>query len=142
MENEIPEKIDYDYPEEKPSKNTSLYPLIAGILLIIAFVISIIFWLPTIFIDASLLENMVDLSQFQQIDPSFTIEDVKNLITTCALIEIVLSVFPLLAGVLSIGKKLWGIALACSILGLLTIFGSIPSLIAMILLIVARKEFK
>ena len=129
--------------EPYAKKNTSdSKPLIAGILLIIACVISIVIWAPVLLIDIDVLEQVVDLSQMQEIDPSFTLQDFKNLMSTCALIEIVVSIFPLLGGVLSIGKKLWGIALAGSIIGLFTIFGSIPSLIAMILLIISRKEFE
>lgn len=131
-------KLDPYVEKNKPDSK----PLIAGILLIIAFIISIVIWAPVLVIDISMLENAIDISQMQEIDPSFTIQDLKSLISTCALIEIVLSIFPLLAGVLSIGKKLWGIALAGSIIGLFTIFGSIPALIAMILLIFSRKEFK
>ena len=117
-------------------------PLIAGIFLIIAFVISIVIWTPVIFIDISVIESAIDVSQMQDIDPSFTVESFKAIMSTCALIGIVISIFTLLGGILAITKKLWGIALASSIIGLFTLFGSIPSLIAMILLILSRKEFK
>lgn len=127
------------YFEENKSSSK---PLIAGILLIIACIISIIIWVPVMVIDVSMLESVVDISQMQEIDSSFTIQDFKNFMSTCALIGIVLSIFPLLGGILSIGKKLWGIALASSIIGLFTFFGSIPALIAMILLIFSRKDFK
>jgi len=144
-EDEIPEKTDLDYLSTKPSKNTSSYPLIAGVLLIIAGIISIMLWIPIMAIDTSLIENSVDISQFQQIDPSFTIEDIKSFMTTCAIIGMVISVFPILGGILSIKRKLWGVALAGSIIGLTmfvpSIIGGVLSLIAMILLIISRKEF-
>ncbi len=141
MENEIPQIIDFESESGNTAKHSS-FPLIAGILLIIACIISITFWAPVMFIDTSLLENVSNLSQIQEIDPSFTIQDLKSFMSACALIGIVLSVFPLLGGILSISKKLWGIALASSIIGLFTVFGSIPSLIAMILLIISRQNFK
>lgn len=145
MENEIPEKTDLDYLSTKPSKSTSSYPLIAGILLIIAGIISIMLWIPVITMDISLIENVVDISQFQQIDPSFTVEDIKGFMTTCAIIGMVISVFPILGGILSVKRKLWGIALAGSIIGLTmfvpSIIGGALSLVAMIMLIYSRNEF-
>ena len=141
MENEISQGLDFENESSNPQKHSS-FPLIAGILLIIACIISITFWAPVMFIDIAMLESVSNLSQIQEVDPSFTIQDFKSFMSTCALIVIVLSVFPLLGGILSIGRKLWGIALAGSIIGLFTIFGSIPSLIAMILLIISRQNFK
>ncbi len=147
MDNEIPKNTDVEYlQQEKPSRNTSSYPLIAGILLIIGGILSIVLWLPIFAMDVSLLENVVDIAQFQQIDSSFTYEDVKGFLTTCALIGIVVSIFPILGGIISIKKKLWGIVLTCSIIGLTmfipSIIGGVLSLVAMILLIMSKTEFK
>jgi hypothetical protein len=146
MENEITEYTDLDYTIDKPSRNTSSYPLIAGILLLIGGFISILLWVPVIIMDISIFETVVDISQFQQIDPSFTIEDVKIFMTNCAIIGIIISVFPILAGLISIKKKLWGISLAGSIIGLTmfipSIIGGVLSLVAMILLFLSKKEFK
>lgn len=132
--------LNFDPYAEKNKSNPK--PLIAGILLIIACIISVVIWAPVMVVDVVMLENVSNLSQLQEIDPSFTIQDFKSFMSACALIGIVLSVFPLLGGILSISKKLWGIALASSIIGLFTVFGSIPSLIAMILLIISRQNFK
>ena len=144
-EDEIPEKTDLDYLSTKPSKNTSSYPLIAGILLIVGCVLSMVAWIFFIMsIDISITSDV--LEQFQQIDSSFTIEDVKGFMTTCAIIGMVISVFPILGGILSIKRKLWGVALAGSIIGLTmfipSIIGGVLSLVAMIMLIYSRKEFK
>jgi len=144
MEDEKIENKELDYLSDKPSNKNS-YPLIAGILLIIAGIISIMLWIPVITMDISLIENMIDISQFQEIDPSFTIEDFKGILNTCALIGMVVSAFPILGGILSIKRKLWGIALTSSIIGLTmfipSIIGGILSLVAMILLILSRNEF-
>jgi len=133
----------YKLPETPTQKST--LPLVAGILLIIASVLAMINWLPLLFLDIGTLEELNYITQFQRIDPSITAEQVLGFLTTCAIIGIIISIFPLLGGILSIKRKLYGIAIACSIIGIFSLgilfSSSILSLIALILLIVSRKEY-
>lgn len=142
-----PEKIDsmnlnippYEYYE----KHTS-FPLIAGILLIFTGLVSIAGWILFKNTDVLLLGDL--LKQIQETVPSYTMEDLKNFISVCSLIGIVVSIFPILGGILSVKKKLWSVALTSSIIGFLVIVPVIIliflPLISMILLIVSKKEFK
>lgn len=128
---------------EIPSKKSS-FPMVAGIMLIIAGIVAIIFWTPFFSIDVATIEKTVDISQFQQIDSDITAEYILGLLRACAIFGIILSIFPILGGILAIKRKLFGISVACSIIGLFS-FGmfisSIFSLIALILLIIVRKEY-
>jgi len=128
---------------EIPSKKSSL-PMVAGIMLIIAGIVAIIFWTPFFSMDITTIEKSVDISQFQQIDSDISAEEILGFLKTCAIIGIIISIFPILGGILAIRRKLFGISVACSIIGLFS-FGmfisSIFSLIALILLIIARKEY-
>jgi len=129
---------------EIPSKKNQ-YPKIAGILLIIAGILSLIFWLQFYSIDVSYIEESGILSQSQKLDPDITAEELVSVLKTCATIIIIISIFPLLGGILSIKRKLFGIALACSVIGIFSLgilfLSSVFSGIALILLIVSRKEF-
>ena len=132
----------YDIPET-PKQKSSL-PMVAGILLIIAGIFAIIFWTPFFSVDMTTIEDAVNISQFKQIDPDINAEEILGFFRTCATIGIILSIFPILGGILAIRRKLFGISIACSIIGLFS-FGmfisSIFSLIALIILIFVRKEY-
>ena len=142
-----PEKTDLSNLNILPDENIEKYshsPMIAGILLIFTGVISIFGWILFMHPDESLLGDL--LKQIQVTVPSYTMVDLKNFISVCSSIGIIVAIFPILGGILSIKKKLWGIALTSSIIGLFVIFPIfilifIP-LISMILLIVSRKEFR
>lgn len=137
------DKLEY-FPETPSKKNQ--YPLIAGILLILAGITSLISWISYFSIDVSTIEQSGVMSQFQQINPDITSEEVLGFLKTCATIGIIISIFPFLGGILAIKRKLFGIAVACSIIGLFSLgmlfSSSIFSFIALILLILSRKEFK
>jgi lysylphosphatidylglycerol synthetase-like protein (DUF2156 family) len=139
------EQDDIKYPLQQPSNKSSM-PTIAGILLIFAGIFAIIFWVQFLTIDATTLESIIDISQFQQIDPSITNEQIIAFLNTCAIIGCIISIFPILGGILAIKRKLWGIALAGSIIGLFSLgmllTSSVLSFIALILLIISRKEFQ
>ena len=142
-----PEKTDLLHLNMSPDGyivEHSSYSLIAGILLIFTGILSIFGWILFMRIDESLLVDL--LKQIQITVPSYTMIDLKNFISVCSLIGIFIAIFPILGGILSIKKRMWGIALTSSIIGLFVIFPIfilifIP-LISMILLIVSRKEFR
>ena len=94
--------------------------------------------------DVSLLGDL--LKQIQETIPAYTIEDLKNFISVCSSIGIVVSIFPILGGILSFKKKLWGISLTSSIFGFFVIIPFIFLIfipfISMVLLILSRRYFK
>jgi hypothetical protein len=129
---------------EIPSKKNQ-YPKIAGILLILAGILSLIFWLQFYSIDVSYIVESGILSQVQKIDSDITAEELVSVLKTCITILIIMSIFPILGGILSIKRKLFGIVIVCAIIGIfllgLLFLSFIFSFIALILLIVSRKEF-
>lgn len=132
-------------PLQQSIKNRS-FPKIAGILLIIAGILALIYWIQFLLLDTIMLESYIDIDQLQQLDPTITIEQIVQILNTCAVIGCILAIFPILGGLLALKKKLWGISLVGSIIGLFTlgifITSSILSLISLILLIISKKEFQ
>jgi hypothetical protein len=128
------------------SQNKNQIPLFAGILLIIAGILAFLFWSQFFSIDVATLESLIDISQFEQINPSISAEQIVGLLNTCAIIGCIIGVFSILGGVLSLKRKLWAIALVCSVISLFSLgiflLSSILSFVAMILLIISRKEFQ
>jgi len=144
MEPEKTDLMNLNMPPDEYNQKHFSFPLIAGILLIVAGVASIFGWILFMNTSESILVDL--LKQLQEVDPSYTMENVKNFISVCSLIGIVVSIFPILSGIISVKKKMWGVALAGSIIGL---FAIIPlfiliflPIISMTLLIISRKEFK
>ncbi len=139
------EQEDIKYPFQQPS-NRSLIPMIAGILLFIAGVFSIFFWIQIFALDVTTLESFIDISQFKQIDPSITPEQIIGFLDLCAIIGFIIAVFLILGALFALKRKLWGVALTCSIIGLFSLgilfTSSGLSFISMILLLISRKEFQ
>lgn len=131
-------------PDAKDNKNNPKI-IIAGILLIITGFLSIIMLIILNAIISSNPEQFINISQFTEIDPDITINDVIGLMNICLSIGVVISIFPILGGILCFRKKLWGICLSCAIIGIFTIYPivipGILSLIAVFLLYLSRKEF-
>jgi len=126
---------------ERGNTKRDVKPLIAGIILIIAGFMAILTWISVFAIDFTIL----DLSMLETQNVTITPEQLDSLISICGTIGIILSLFPILGGILAIQKKLWGGALAGSIIGLFTIgpafLSSILSLICLILLIISKDQF-
>jgi len=129
-----------DYNEIGQKKQDSK-PLIAGIILMIAGIMGMLTWIAALSFDMS----MIDISMLETQDMTITTNQLQSMIQICATIGVILSVFPLLGGILTIQKKLWGGALACSIIGLFSIgpifLSSILSLVALILLVMSKEQF-
>jgi hypothetical protein len=155
---EIKKEINTKFDETKPigsdgiapipqqPSNKMSYPTIAGLLLIIAGILGIINWSQIFLIDATSLGSLFDISQIQEFYPTITYGQLLGFFQTCAIIGIIISIFPILGGLLSIKKKLYYIAIATSIIGLFSIgimlSSSILSLIALILLIMSKQNFQ
>ena len=130
----------------QPISQKRILPTIVGFLLIIAGIIALVNWLSIFLLDLNSLSSYYDLSQLQQVYPNITTEQFLGFLKTCAVIGIVISIFPILGGVLAIKRKMWGISVASSIIGLFSIgilfTSSILSFIAIIILFISKKEFQ
>ena len=151
-------KIDTAVVTQKPKENDnlrysdlsiskkSILPTVIGFLLIIAGTVSLINWSFVFFLDINNLNTYYDISQLQQIYPNITYEQFLNFLKTCATIGLIVSVFPILGGILAIKRKMWGISIACSFIGLLSIgiyfTSSLFSFIGIIVLFISKKEFQ
>ena len=136
---------DYLEYSQKPQSNKLSKPFIAGILMIIAGFLAILFWAQIYSIDVKTISSIIDISQLESMEPSITVETFVSFIKSCSIIGFIISIFIILGGILSIKRKLWGIALTCSIIGIFSVgiilTSSIFSFIAMVLLILSRKEY-
>ena len=142
--NQLSYQSNTNYPPQQ-SPNRNLFPSIAGILLLLSGIITIIYCIFVV-INADILTSIIDISIIQESLPNVTPDDIKQVIVLCWTVIGIVAIFTLLGGILSLKKKLWGIALVGSIFGLSGVFAmfipGILSCIAMILLIKSRKEFQ
>jgi len=119
-----------------PAKPQTMMPMIAGILLIVAGILSIANWgyILAVFATDPTAAGFMAL-----------IPGLATLVYVCGGIFIVLSIITLLGGVMALRRRMWGLALVGSILGLFIIgpFGvsSLLSLVGLIILAISRKEF-
>lgn len=138
---EYDQNINQEAMSTPPQKSTSK-PLIAGILLIIAGSLGMLTWISALTFDLSMLDPSIFQAQNITISPA----QIQSMVQTCSIIGIILSVFPILGGILSVQKKLWGGALACSIISLFTIgplfLSSVLGIIALILIVLSKDEFQ
>jgi hypothetical protein len=120
----------------------SYKPIIAGILLILAGLLGILMWTSVIFFN----DYSTMFEQIQNQDIQITKEEFQSIINMCSTIGIILSIFPILTGFISLKRKMWGIVILGSIIGLIIIgpllISSILCLTALILVAISKKEFK
>jgi hypothetical protein len=144
--------------EKKPLKSDIVEPLsqqpsnrfsitsIAGFILIIAGILAIFNWIQIFLYDMTTIQSIIDINQIKEFYPSITYEQLLSFFHTCAIIGIVISIFPILGGLLAIQRKFYYIAIAGSILGLFSIgivfTSSVLSLIGLILLVIYRQKFQ
>ena len=133
-------------PISQQTSNKRSFTKIAGIILLIAGILAILNWIQIFTYDASTLESFIDMSQIKELYPEMDYQKLYQLLQTCAIIGIVISIFPILGGLLAIQRKLYYIAIAGGIIGLFSIgfvfTSSILSLVGLILLILFRQEFQ
>ena len=124
--------------EEKRKKYSS-FPKIAGSLLIIIGITSLLLYSLIFFIP-------IDPSDFSQEETRITVEEIRTLYITVAIIEIIFCIFAIIGGISAITKKSWGIAILGSILGsFILVFyfvTTIVSLACLILIAYSRYTFK
>ena len=133
-----------DQEFENKEVSISYKPMIAGILLIIAGLLGIYTWATTAVFDISTMDPSI-IEQLEQSGVDITLEQIQEFLGICSIIGIILSIFPILGGILSLKRLNWGIVIVMSIIGLFTIgpvlISSILSLIALILVALSKKEF-
>ena len=118
-----------------PAKPQTMMPMIGGILLMVAGLTAIGFWAYVAFVAATLVEGFVPIGGGL----------LTGIIAVCGAIMIILGIIALLGGLMALRRKMWALALVGSILGLFTIgfygISSLLSFVALIILVIARKEF-
>ncbi len=151
-------RFDSNIDEKKPLKSDKIEPLsqqpssrfsmpkVAGFILIIAGIFAIFNWIQIFLLDLTTIESFIDINQIKEFYPSITYEQLLGFFHTCAIIGIVISIFPILGGLLAVQRKFYYIAIIGSIIGLFSIgilfSSSVLSLIGLILLIISRQKFQ
>ena len=134
-----------DQEFENNEVSISYKPMIAGIILIIAGILGIYTWATTAIFDINTMDPSI-IEQLQQSGVDITLEQIQEFLGICSIIGIILSIFPILGGILSLKRLNWGIVIVMSIIGLFTIgpvlISSILSLIALIFVALSKKEFQ
>lgn len=120
-----------------PFRPSTSKPTAAGVLMILAGLMSAGFWAVVVFSTGSLVAQSVTGS---------TLAQVQGVLAVCGGIEILFSVLMIVGGAFATQRKMWGIALVGSILGLFTIgflfLSSLFALIAIILIATSHNEFR
>jgi hypothetical protein len=124
--------------------NKTSKPFIAGILLIIAGVLGILSGISMYYTDINSVFQSIDPNLFQ--GQNITAADIQNVLNICSIALVIISIIPILGGILSIQRRSKMAVLACSIIGIFTIgpvfLSSIMALIATILIAMEKTEFK
>jgi len=150
----IPEQITMQDTFQQPVSK-SFKPVMAGVLLIIAGVISLLFWILAATTNESIINSAMNVSQSQFSKFNLTSGQLNETLIICETVGGVMAVFSILAGVLSLKRKIWGLALVASmpqsLLGVLWLItpGSSPmlafgilALIGLLLIAFSRREFQ
>lgn len=117
-------------------------PRIAAILLILAGFLSMIMWLSIAALDVSIVETLID-AQYDSM--SITAESLKDFFVVCGALGFLFGVFIILGGVMILRKRLWGMGIAASVVGLFSIgpmfLSSIMCFLGLIFLLYSKNEF-
>ncbi|MFO7792853.1 MAG: hypothetical protein R6W73_07755 [Candidatus Saliniplasma sp.] len=128
-------------PYDRKDGSRSNKPLIAGLLMIIAFILAVVA-AGQIFLfdlDAVDIEEELEGEEVGQ-------ELIETVMNVCGAVFLILGIFLLVGGILAIKRMYWGVALAASIAGIFSMgpffLGSVLSLIALVLIVMSKDEFK
>jgi hypothetical protein len=146
--------VEQDALFQQPIIKTSK-PTIAGILLITAGLIALLFWILAATANESIINSAMNASQSQFSKFNLTRGQLGETLIICETVGGVIAVFSILAGVLSLKRKIWGLALVASmpqsLLGVIWLIvpGSSPmlafgllALIGLFLIAFSRREFQ
>lgn len=124
-------------PQSPQPAQRSALPTAGGVLLLIAGIIALINWIWVAFVAGTIGGMMTAIPG---------LGGFGAIMIVCGVVGIIFSIIALVGGVMAIQRKMWGLALAGSILGLFTIgfvfVSSILSLIALILIALSKSEFQ
>ena len=126
--------------QSQQPRTPSIMPVLAGVLLILAGLLGLLTWASALAVDTSMLQNLLPSNS------PVTAEQLQSVLVVCGIIGSIVSIIALAGGIVALRRKAWGLAMVGSILGLITIgpyfLASILALIALIVLIISRKDFR
>lgn len=122
-------------------------PLIAGVILIIAGLLSLYFWVPLLMVDESVIDDLKENDEtFSDLTSGQSSEEIRESYMICGTIGLIISIFIILGGILSIRKKMWIVSLASAVIGSFIIvqiyLPGILCIIALFILLISKNEFQ
>lgn len=129
-------------PTHKLSK-----PMIAGVILIIAGLVSLALWAPVLMIDESSIDDLKQNdATFSDLTDDHSSEEIRESYMICGTIGLIIAIFIILGGILAVRKKMWVISITAGFIGSFTLvqilIPGILCIIAVMLLILSKKEFQ
>ncbi len=125
---------------ENASEEKSKKPMIAGILMVTAFILALVTAGNMFFLDTNQLN--LEGQMEEEIDQSL----IENIVNVCGALILLFGVFLLVGGIFAIKRIHWGFSLVAAIVGIFSIgfqfMGSILSVIALILIFISKDEFE
>ena len=125
-------------PLMEPPKSKK--PLIAGLLMIGSAVLAAIMGIQYLVMDAAEIESLLPA-----LPEGITIEDIMDMIRACGVVVMIFAAIAMLGSVMAITRRRFGLAAAGSVFAILGygyLLGSVLGIIALILLLISRDEFK
>ena len=120
--------------------------MIAGILLIVAGIISIMALIPYLTLDDVTIDDLKEKDdEFNKYAENKTNEQIKNEYASNGIMGIIISFSPILGGIFALIKKGWIISLFGGLIGILfsaIVVSIILSLAAFLLIVFSKKEFQ
>jgi hypothetical protein len=144
--------VEQDALFQQPIIKTSK-PTIAGILLIIAAIIALLFFVQIVMVNDSTIQSVYNSTQSQITqNVNMTQEQLKQGFVICGTVGCIMAVLSILGGILSLKRKIWGLALVVSIpqslLGIivpsfsLLFVSGVMALVGLLLIAFSRREFQ
>ena len=139
LEKEIKKEIESKWKKQPSIKNTVL--IVAEILLVLGGIIGFLTGFHIFSLDIDTIAHLI-----QQEGLKINVEQLQHFLTAFATIEMFLSIFPIIGGILIFRRKSYIVSSICAIIGLFTIspffVSSIFSLIGLIFIIKSKKDFR
>ncbi len=146
------QNIEQDALFQQPIIKTSK-PTIAGILLIVAAIIALLFFIQIVMVNDSTIQSVYNSTQSQITqNVNMTQEQLKQGFVICGAVGCIMAVLSILGGILALKRKIWGLALVASIPqslfgiivpGFSLLFASgIMALVGLLLIVFSRREFQ
>lgn len=124
-------------PIEAPK---SRKPLIAGLLMIGSAVLAVVMGIQYLIMDSSEIESILPT-----LPEGVTIEDIMDMLRACGVVVMIFGAIAVLGSVMAITRQKFGLAVAGSVFAILGygyLVGSLLGIVALIILILSKDEFK